>query len=83
MVNKLLKMVKNSILAQSNLLLLNGSSAAAVEVALMMLELGSRLLHAAVAEGLLLLELLLADHGFRVGDRLAVGKVLWNMKRKH
>ena len=60
-------------------LLLNGrSSAAAVEVALMMLELGSRLLllHAAVAEGLLLLGLLLADHGFRVGDRFAVGEVL-------
>lgn len=67
-------------------LLLNGrSSAAAVEVALMMLELGSRLLllHAAVAEGLLLLELLLADHGFRVGDRLAVREVLWNRIKKH
>ena len=66
-----------------NLMLLNRSSAVPVEITLMILELWSRLLrllllHTAVAEGLwlLLLELLLADHGFRVGDGLAVGQVL-------
>ena len=61
-------------------MLLHGPSAVAVQVVGMMLELrpGLRLLlHAAVAKVLLLLlELLLADHGLRVGDRLAVGEVL-------
>ena len=60
-------------------MLLHGPSAVAVQVVGMMLELrpGLRLLlHAVVAKMLLLLELLLADHGLRVGDRLAVGEVL-------
>ena len=60
-------------------MLLNGSSAVAVEVVGMMLELRpglGLLLHAVVAKMLLLLELLLADHGLRVGGRLAVGEVL-------
>ena len=63
-------------------MLLHGPSAVAVEVVgMMLLELrpGLRLLlHAVVAKVLLLLllELLLADHGLRVGDRLAVGEVL-------
>ena len=60
-------------------MLLHGPSAVAVEVVGMMLELrpGLRLLlHSVVAKMLLLLELLLADHGLRVGDRLAVGEVL-------
>ena len=60
-------------------MLLHGPSAVAVQVVGVVLELrpGLRLLlHAVVAKVLLLLlELLLADHGLRVGDRLAVGEV--------
>ena len=62
-------------------MLLHGPSAVAVEVVgMMLLELWPGLwllLHAAVTKVLLLLlELLLADHGLRVGDRLAVGEIL-------
>ena len=59
-------------------MLLNRPSAVAIQIVGMMLELRpglGLLLHAVVAKVLLLLELLLADHGLRVGDRLAVGEV--------